>query len=81
MWFPEKEQIISTSIAAQANVLGCAIGSFIPSIFFKDSDNDDPESAKWHTFYMNLTLAIIASVVFILTVSFVRDRKIEAVTP
>ena len=73
-WFPEGERILSTSIGAYANVLGIAIGCFVPSIFFDEKDLSDKDSAKKHSVQMNLLLAIIATVIVVLTLIFLKDK-------
>ena len=73
-WFPEKERIRSTSIGANANVFGAAVGCFLASVFFDEKDKTDKESARSRTINMNLILAIIATAILILTIVFLKDK-------
>lgn len=73
-WFPERERIVSTSIAAYANIFGIAFGCFVPSIFFTDADSLNPDDARKHAFEMSITLGCIATAVLIPVLLFVRDK-------
>ncbi|CDW88459.1 major facilitator superfamily protein [Stylonychia lemnae] len=64
-WFGEKERIYTTAIGVNANILGNSLGYFLPSLFVKNSDLQDPESAKTHVFQTVLVTAIISTVVLI----------------
>jgi hypothetical protein len=37
-WFGEKERLYSTSFGANANILGIAIGYFLPALFITKED-------------------------------------------
>jgi|LauGreDrversion4_2_1035121.scaffolds.fasta_scaffold636296_1 hypothetical protein len=54
--------------------MGIGFGCFIPSLFFSDSDLNNPESAKEHLFNMSLTLAIISTMILIPVLIFLKDR-------
>ena len=49
-WFGEKERVYSTSLCANSFVLGISFGYFIPSLFVKDTDLTNKESASTHVF-------------------------------
>ena len=74
LWFPEEERLIATSIGAYANIFGVAVGCFIPSVFFDDTDVYNPDTAKSHFFKMNLTLSILCTAVLIPSVIYIRNR-------
>jgi hypothetical protein len=57
--------------------MGIGFGCFIPSLFFADSDINNPESAKEHLFNMSLTLAIISTMILIPVLIFLKDRPTE----
>jgi len=59
-------------IAAQANVVGVAVGYFYPSVFVKESDINDAESGRRHTYTMLLIFAIAMSVVTAFTLILFR---------
>ena len=73
-WFPQKERIVATSVAAYANIFGVALGCFVPSIFFEDNDVNLPEEARKHCFKMNLYLTIIATVILVLSLILFKDK-------
>lgn len=77
-WFPQKERIVATSVAAYANIFGVAVGCFVPSIFFEDNDINLPDEAKKHSLTMNLYLAGIATVVLLLSIILFKDKPLNA---
>lgn len=52
------------------------MGCFIPSIFFDDSDINDPELSKVHLFNMNIVLAILCTLVLIPSVIFMTNNDV-----
>ena len=74
VWFPENERLVATSIGAYANIVGVALGCFVPSIFFSDSDLDHSDEARSHFFNMNVVLAGISTLVLIPSVIFIHNK-------
>lgn len=73
-WFPEHERIFSTSFGAYANIFGVAMGYFIPSIFFDNSDINNPQEARDHGFKMNLYLALFSTFILLPLIFVFRDK-------
>lgn len=59
-WFGEKERLYSTAFAAYANIIGVALGCFLPSLFVSEGDKDKKDEAKQHIFNMSIILVIIS---------------------
>ncbi|CDW86707.1 UNKNOWN [Stylonychia lemnae] len=73
-WFGEKERLYSTSVAANANTLGIAIGYFIPALFVKDEDEFNVEDAKNHTWQLMMCVAIISTIILIPVAITFKDK-------
>lgn len=74
VWFPEHERLVATSIGAYANIVGVAVGCFVPSLFFSDSDLEHSDEARSHFFSMNLVLAVISTVALVPSIIFIHNK-------
>ncbi|CDW85706.1 major facilitator superfamily protein [Stylonychia lemnae] len=73
-WFGKKERLYSTSVAANANTLGVAIGYFIPALFVKDEDEFNDEDAKNHTWQLMICLAAISTIILVPVAFTLKDK-------
>ncbi len=63
-------------IAANSNILGICTGYYLPSLFVKESDKTDIESAKQHLYELMLTAAVIGTVAYLMVVLFLQDKPV-----
>jgi hypothetical protein len=75
-WFPENQRILATSIGAYANVLGVALGCFIPAFYMSDSDTREESIA--HLKDMSLVLAVAATAIMVLALILIQDNKLNS---
>ena len=71
-WFGEKERIYATSIGANANLLGVAIGYFVPALFV--GDNDTGETAKQHVFHLMISVSVLSTLILLPVILTFQDK-------
>ena len=61
-------------IGANANLMGVAVGFFVPAIFVDQNDINDPDHARTHIFQVLFSVSIASSIIMLLVLLTFQDK-------
>ena len=64
----------ATSVGANANTVGVAAGYFLPYLFVKEDDINNPENAKDHVFWLLVSVSIVSTILMFLVIFTFTDK-------